>query len=52
MGLSSVRTPRSKPLKPGEYRVVMKKKGFKDWERKVAVSAEENLKVTPELEEN
>jgi PEGA domain len=45
-------TPRSKSVKPGEYRVVMKKKGFKDWERKVAVSAGENLKVVGEMEEN
>jgi hypothetical protein len=45
-------TPRSKSVKPGEYRVVMKKKGFKDWERKVAVSAGESLKILAELEEN
>jgi hypothetical protein len=45
-------TLRSKSVKPGEYRVVMKKKGFKDWERKVAVSAGESLKILAELEEN
>jgi glycosyltransferase involved in cell wall biosynthesis len=45
-------TPRSKSVKPGEYRVVMKKRGFKDWERKVAVSASEALNVNAELEPN
>jgi hypothetical protein len=43
--------PRLRSLAPGEYAVRLKKKGYKDWERKVSVAAGETLTVTAEMEQ-
>ncbi|HSR69379.1 MAG TPA: PEGA domain-containing protein [Acidobacteriota bacterium] len=43
--------PRTKRLKPGSYKIKFKKKGYKDWERKIEVEAGESLTVRAEMEE-
>ncbi len=43
--------PRSRSLSPGEHTVILKKKGYKDWERKVSVLAGETLTVTADMEQ-
>lgn len=43
-------TPRTKELRPGEYKIKISKKGFKSWERKIQVAAGEKLPIAIELE--
>ena len=43
-------TPRTKNLPPGEYKIKLLKKGYKGWERKIAVEAGETITVHAELE--
>ncbi len=43
-------TPRSKALVPGEYKLKLRKKGYKDWERKLAIEAGETVQVHAEME--
>ena len=43
-------TPRTRTVKPGEHTVKLRHKGYKDWERKVAVEAGEILDVVADLE--
>ena len=35
---------------PGEHKIKLKRKGYADWERKVAVEAVETLEIAAELE--
>lgn len=44
-------TPRTKSLKPGEYKIKLKRNGFKDWERKIQVAAGEEIPIRATLEE-
>jgi len=44
-------TPRSRPLAPGEYKLKLQKKGYKDWERKIVIGAGETLEVSAEMEQ-
>ena len=43
-------TPRTRTVQPGEHKVKLKRKGYSDWERKVAVEAGETLEINAELE--
>ena len=43
-------TPRTRAVQPGEHKVKLKKKGYADWERKIAVEAGETLEIDAELE--
>ncbi len=43
-------TPRSKRLKPGEYKVKITKSGYKSWERKIKIAAQEEIPLMAELE--
>ncbi|MDA2935153.1 PEGA domain-containing protein [Acidobacteria bacterium AH-259-D05] len=44
-------TPRSKQLRPGEYKIKISKKGYKSWERKITVETGETIPLTVQLEE-
>ncbi|MDA2936884.1 PEGA domain-containing protein [Acidobacteria bacterium AH-259-A15] len=44
-------TPRTKKLRPGEYQIKISKKGYKSWERKIKVEAEEEVPIMAELEQ-
>ncbi|MDA2925387.1 PEGA domain-containing protein [Acidobacteria bacterium AH-259-L09] len=44
-------TPRTKNLKPGEYKIKITKKGYKNWERKMKVEAGEEVPIMAELEQ-
>ncbi|MDA2927209.1 PEGA domain-containing protein [Acidobacteria bacterium AH-259-G07] len=43
-------TPRTRRLKPGEYKIKISKKGYKSWERKIKLEAEEEFPLKVELE--
>jgi len=43
-------TPRTKRLNPGEYKIKISKNGYKSWERKVRVTANEELPLSVQLE--
>ena len=43
-------TPRTRSVQPGEHNVKLTKKGYADWERKIAVEAGETLEINAELE--
>ena len=45
-------TPRNKSLKAGKYKVKLKKKGYKDWERELEVAAGEEIPVQVQLEKD
>ena len=45
-------TPRIRTVQPGRHKVRLKRKGYADWERKVAVEAGETLEIDVELESN
>ncbi len=45
-------TPRTKRLKPGEYKIKFKKRGYKDWEKKITVAAGEEFPVHADLEQD
>jgi len=45
-------TPRIKRLKPGEYKIKIKKKGYKSWERKLMLEADEQIPIRVELEKD
>ena len=42
--------PRTRTVQPGEHKVKLTKKGYSDWERKIAVEAGETLEIDAELE--
>ena len=43
-------SPRSTPVAPGKYKLKLRKKGYKDWERKVTLAAGQTLEVHAEME--
>ena len=43
-------TPRTKRLNPGEYKIKISKNGYKSWERKIKVEAEEEFPLSVQLE--
>jgi len=43
-------TPRTKRLDPGEYKLKISKNGYKSWERKIKIEANEELPIKVELE--
>ena len=45
-------TPRIKRVKPGEYKIKITKKGYKSWERKLVIEAEEEIPIRAELEKD
>ena len=45
-------TPRNKSLKAGKYKIKLKKKGFKDWEREITVAAGEEVPIKGEIEKD
>jgi hypothetical protein len=45
-------TPRNKSLKAGKYKIKLKKKGYKDWEREIEVTAGEDIPVQVQLEKD
>ena len=42
--------PRTKRLSPGEYKIKITKSGYKSWERKIQVAAQEEIPLAVELE--
>ena len=49
-GVFAGTTPRTKRLSPGEYKIKISKNGYKSWERKIKVGAEEEFPVKVQLE--
>ena len=45
-------TPRSKKLKPGEYKVKIALNGYKSWEKKIVVGSDEEFPISVQLEKN
>ena len=43
-------SPRSNAVAPGKYKLKLRKKGYKDWERKVTIAAGQTLEVNAEME--
>ena len=43
-------TPRIKKLNPGEYKIKISRDGYKSWERKIKVEAEEEFPLSVQLE--
>ncbi len=43
-------SPRNSAVVPGKYEVKLRKNGYKDWKRKIAVSAGETLEIHAEME--
>lgn len=51
-GVFAGTTPRNKSLKAGKYKIKLKKKGYKNWEREIEVSAGEEIPVQVQLEKD
>jgi len=49
-GAYTGQSPRSPALAPGEHKLKLQKKGYKDWERKIMIAAGETLEVSVEME--
>ena len=45
-------TPRTKRLEPGEYKIKITMNGYKSWERKTKVEADEEIPLSVRLEKN
>ncbi len=45
-------TPRTKPLKPGTYKIKVEQKGYKDWERQITVTAGEQVPIHATMEKD
>lgn len=45
-------TPRSKKLKPGEYKIKIALNGYKSWEKKIVVDSDEEFPISVQLEKN
>ncbi len=43
-------TPRTKRLNPGEYKIKISRNGYKSWEKKIKVEAEEEFPLSVQLE--
>ncbi len=43
-------TPRTKRLNPGEYKIKISRNGYKSWEKKIKVEAEEEFPISVQLE--
>ncbi len=43
-------TPRGRTLKPGEYSIVVRMKGYQPWNRKISLQEGDELTVSSELE--
>jgi len=43
-------TPRTKRLDPGEYKIKITRNGYKTWERKIKVEADEEFPLSVQLE--
>ena len=49
-GMFAGTTPRTKRLNPGEYKIKISRNGYKNWERKITVEAEEEFPLSVQLE--
>jgi len=49
-GVFAGTTPRTKRLNPGEYKIKISRNGYKNWEKKIKVEAEEEFPLSVQLE--
>jgi len=49
-GVFAGTTPRTKRLAPGEYKIKISRNGYKSWEKKIIVEAEEEFPLSVQLE--
>ncbi len=49
-GVFAGTTPRTKRLNPGEYKIKISRNGYKSWEKKIKVEAEEEFPLSVQLE--
>ena len=49
-GVFAGTTPRTKRLDPGEYKIKITRNGYKSWEKKIKVEAEEEFPLSVQLE--
>jgi len=49
-GVFAGTTPRTKRLDPGEYKIKISRNGYKSWEKKIKVEAEEEFPLSVQLE--
>jgi len=49
-GMFAGTTPRTKRLDPGEYKIKISRNGYKSWEKKIKVEAEEEFPLSVQLE--
>ncbi len=49
-GVFAGTTPRTKSLDPGEYKIKITRNGYKSWEKKIKVEAEEEFPLSVQLE--
>jgi len=49
-GVFAGTTPRTKRLDPGEYKIKISRNGYKSWERKITVEADEEFPLSVQLE--
>jgi hypothetical protein len=49
-GVFAGTTPRTKRLDPGEYKIKISRNGYKTWEKKVRVTANEEFPLSVQLE--
>ena len=49
-GMFAGTTPRTKRLNPGEYKIKISRNGYKSWEKKIKVEAEEEFPLSVQLE--
>ena len=49
-GVFAGTTPRTKRLDPGEYKIKISRNGYKSWEKKIKVEAEEEFPISVQLE--
>jgi hypothetical protein len=49
-GVFAGTTPRTKRLDPGEYKIKISRNGYKNWERKIKVEANEEFPLSVQLE--
>ncbi len=49
-GVFAGTTPRTKRLDPGEYKIKITRNGYKSWEKKITVEAEEEFPLSVQLE--
>ena len=49
-GVFAGTTPRTKRVSPGQYKIKITRNGYKNWERKIKVEADEEFPISVQLE--